>query len=156
MKARKKFRRRLLAETTPWQIRFPRQRVSVFTPAVALSPRNYVPRRLNARQLLARSSLISLEIKDDNNVDEERDAAPVAETAIEMGGPRYQSYDFNEYKDDSSASVLPRLKRSLSVDQKRLELFHSSQLGNASVPSKLKSVSRSIVLWRFTLLSNGI
>lgn len=41
-------------------------RFRIYSCYVALSSRNYVPRQLNSRQLLARSSLISLEIKDDN------------------------------------------------------------------------------------------
>ena len=44
-------------------------RFRIYSCYVALSSRNYVPRRLNSRQLLARSSLISLEIKDDNDGD---------------------------------------------------------------------------------------
>ena len=56
---------------------FPRCRVSVFTPATSLCPRVITfPRRLNSRQLLARSSLISLEIKDD----EDEATTPAGET----------------------------------------------------------------------------
>lgn len=54
-------------------------RFRIYSCYVALSSRNYVPRRLNSRQLLARSSLISLEIKDDNddggNDEDDGDAA---------------------------------------------------------------------------------
>lgn len=56
-------------------------RFRIYSCYVALSSRNYVPRRLNSRQLLARSSLISLEIKDDNDGDgEDGSTSPPGET----------------------------------------------------------------------------